>query len=156
MIHQGPLTSFTFVDDDETIIEVPFTILADRDTGIYRDWDIPEDVVYTRIPGTNRTYIESLGFSLATVTWRLAFDTRDNFFRLSRLRGKLGTLKVLYGFQSLKGPRIDHHSINYDYEYLDHTRIAAIPPAFHEMDNWSEVDVTFSRAVDPVTGLAAL
>lgn len=156
MIHQGPLTSFTFVTDDEAVIEVPFTILADRDTGIYRDWAIPEVEVHTHIPGTNRTYIESLGFALATVTWRLAFESRDTFFQLSRLRGKVGTLKVLHGFQSLKGSLPPVHSLGLDYELLDHTRIAAIPPALHEMDNWSEVDVTFSRAVDPVTGLAVL
>ena len=156
MIHQGPLTNFTFIDDDETVIEVPFIVLPDSNSGTYRDWNIEEDVVLTRIPGTNITYEESLGFGLATVTWRLGFNPKDNFFRFSRLRGKVGTLTVLEGFQSLKGSATTLHTMGYDYELLDHTKVASIAPAAHEVDNWTEVDVTFSRAVDPATGLAVV
>lgn len=136
--------------------EVYFTIRADDRSGSYTDWDIRERTVETPIPGTNRVYVERLGFDPATVTWTIEFCCADEYYELLSRYGYTGTLTVMEGRQSLKGDAVARERYGNLYEALENTRLVAISNAPHFIDGSVEVDVTFKRTVDPVTRLAVI
>ena len=148
------LTGFLYASDNG-LVEVPFRIQPERGGTTYQDWSIREVTVETTIPGTNITFVEHLGCEPAVVTWALRFASRADYFLLRSLTGKVGTLVVVAGLQSLKGSTPPIHHIGVDYEHLDAVWVAGMA-AQHEVGGMVEAQVTFKRAVDPVTGLAVI
>lgn len=152
-----PITGFTYTDEDDVEEFVYFHILeAGGNSGQYPNWTIRENVVETHIPGTNVTYVESMGFYPATVTHLLSFDNRDDYYQLLTFHGQIGTLRVIYGTQNVRGEVLPDHLSGIDYELLDNTRIADFGVATHYANGVVECEVSFSRAIDPVTRLAAV
>lgn len=133
---------------------VLFDIAADPRSGVYRDWIIRPVVRETHIPGTNRTYIERLGYEPARVTWTLRFWHPNDYYDLLEKYLMTGTLTVLAGYQSLKGT--DYHHLGHDYTELDNVVLREIGDSPHFVDGVVETEVTFQRAVDPVTRLAVV
>lgn len=135
--------------------DVRFRIQRDPGSGgEYPDWIIRPIVRETTVPGTNRTYIERLGFEPARVTWLLHFDCAHHFYALLEKYMTFGTLTVLHGFQSLKGAESFSHGVKY--EHLDNVLLRDIDESPHFVGGYVESRVTFQRAVDPATRLAVV
>lgn len=152
-----PLTGFIYIDEEGVEDFIHFHIYeTGGNSGEYTDWEIRENTVETHIPGTNITVVESLGFYPATVTHLVAFDNRDDYYRFCGYQGQIGTLRIIYGTQNLRGEVYSDHLLGFDYELLDNVRIADIGSGSHKVDGKVECRASFSRAVDPLTRLAVI
>ena len=128
--------------------DVPFWIER-TGAGQYPDWSIQPVSNETHIPGTNITYVESMGYLPARVTWVLELCCRTAYQALLARYRTYGTLTVLAGLQSLKGTQATYD--NRVHERLDHTYLHDIDGTSHLVGGVIRATVTFWRAVDPVT-----
>lgn len=136
--------------------DIRFAILADPDADVYRDWDGMEPIyAEEQIPYSNIVVSELIGFTPATVTWRLELS-RDAYHALLARLGTSGTLTVLAGYQSLRGEQVTRGTPGRVYERLDQVRLRALPRREHHVDGSVEIEATFERAVDPVTRRAVV
>lgn len=136
--------------------DIHFHIEADARSGVYSDWSIEPIETQELVPYSSIWITEHIGYEPATVTWRLEFDTRDEYFAfLAKLR-TIGTLTVLAGFQSLKGTQETLGNPPRVYEVLDNVKVARISNQALTVDGTTLCTVTFERLVDPVTRLAVV
>lgn len=134
--------------------DIPFRVIRRGERGEYADWIITPVSQETHIPGTNITYVETMGYLPARVTWPLEFCCSAAYYALLARYRTAGTLTVLAGFQSLKGTQATYG--NRVYERLDQTFLYAIDETPHFVGGVVQASVTFWRAVDPVTREAVL
>lgn len=130
--------------------DVRFGILVDVSSGAIADWESAPIVTERHIPGTNRVDIHVMGYGLATVTWRLEFDCPHQYQALRMRLGTVGTLTLVAGLQSHPGTEITR--LDRVYEQLPNTRLATLTRLARYPDGTIEVDATFKRAFDPITG----
>lgn len=134
---------------------IRFEILADRDSGVYRDWGGMEPIyAEEQIPYSNLVTRELMGFTPALVTWRLQIPCQESYNALLARLGTVGTLTVLAGYQSLKGEQTTLGNPPMVYELLDNVLLRAMPTREHHPDGFREVEATFQRAFDPASRLA--
>lgn len=133
---------------------VTFRVMADG-SGVYPDWAHPPIRPTFHIPNSNRTVVQHMGRGEATLTLRVEIDSMDEYRDLCALQGTTGTLTLLAGFTRAVGSD-PYHLDGRDYEDLDSVelvdigRVAIAPGA-----EYVACDVTFARAMDPLTGEAA-
>jgi hypothetical protein len=128
---------------------VPFAIRRAGREGEYADWTIKPVSTATHIPGTNTTYVETMGYPPARVTWAVELCCRRAYHALLARYRTEGTLTVLAGLQSLRGRQATHGERVY--EELDRTLLHEIGEVAHLVGGGVRATVTFWRAVDPVT-----
>lgn len=118
------------------------------------NWSTEENIQVHVIPGAFPPIveIEVVSSGPSTVTWRLAFDTREELGRLAAFKGRSLTLTLINGVQSHVGRYEDIHGRAY--EHLPHTILMALTNETTPVGGPYEVDATFLRALDPETGQA--
>jgi len=132
-----------------------FGILMEGREESIPDWEGSEPNISIRvISGSFPPVVEKelISFGPATVTWRLAFDSRDD---LRKFRAKLGTeatLSIIAGIQSHIGVHRPVHGQGY--EELPSTTLLRVDRVAAFVDGTAEADATFLRVIDPATGQA--
>lgn len=134
--------------------DIPFRVKRTGRAGEYADWTIKPVSSETHIPGTNITYVETMGYLPARVTWLLEFCCSTAYHALLARYRTAGTLMVVAGLQSLKGTQVTYG--NRVYEQLGGTLLYDIGETPHFAGRMIEAAVTFWRAVDPVTREAVI
>lgn len=139
-----------------TFDDIAFNVIADPDSGVYRDWTITPMDNGELIPYSSLWVEEEIGYAPASVTWRLSFETREAYFAfLARLR-QVGILTVLAGYQSLKGTQKALGNPPRVYEVLNAVKLVGISNQSLYVGGEVECDATFERMVDPVTRKAVI
>lgn len=141
-----------FGDPANSLSKVYFRLL--RPGGELPNWSTAENIVVHVIPGAfpPRVEIEVVSSGPSTVTWRLAFGSREELGRLVALKGRSLTLTLIVGVQSQVGQYEQIHGRAY--EHLPHTTLMALDNESTPVGGPYEVDATFLRAIDPDTGQA--
>lgn len=132
-----------------------FRIVVDRNDGSVPDWVGSEPNIDIQvIPGSFPPVVETelISFGPATVTWRLAFDGRDDLRKMRAKLGTVGTLSIIAGIQSHIGVYRGIHGRGY--EHLPETLLMAVDNVAVDIEGRVEADATFLRVIDPATGLA--
>jgi hypothetical protein len=136
---------------------IRFEILADPQSGVYRDWDGMEPIyAEEQVPYSNIVVRELIGFTPAVVTWRLQIPCRHRYNDLLARIGYVGELVVLANYQSLTGTQTTLGNPAQVYEVLDNVLLRAMPTREHHVDGYREVECVFERAFDPVSRLATV
>ncbi|MDQ3689119.1 MAG: hypothetical protein M3406_03620 [Chloroflexota bacterium] len=146
------LTGFGDVEDYTAF--APFHVEVDAASGVYPDWE-QELIAQTRhIPGSNRSDTFISGFGVASLTLAVWFDDRDAYRRFRPLYVTTATLRVFAQFTSHEGAIQHLRDGDPDYEDFANTTLIQVTRPLHQVDGVVEVQVTFQRGFDPVTGLA--
>ncbi len=118
------------------------------------NWSTEENIQVHVISGAFPPIVEVevVSSGPSTVTWRLAFDSREELGRLTALKGRSLTLTPIVGVQSQIGQHEQIHGRAY--EHLHHTTLMALTNESTPVGGPYEVDATFLRAIDPETGQA--
>lgn len=122
------------------------------------DWDIPAARHKEHVPYSNITIVEHTGHGLARVTWDLLFHRRDDYFAFLARYGQAtpGTLMVPAGLQSLKGTVVTRGNPPVWMDVLDNVAIDEIGRRTLYRSGKAKVEVTFERAVDPISRTAVV
>lgn len=132
-----------------------FGILMEDRSDAIPDWEGSEPNIDVQIiPGSFPPVVEKelISFGPATVTWRLAFDSREDFRRFRARLGTEATLSILAGMQSHIGTHFTIHGRGY--EHLPHTTLMRVDGVSAFVDGAVEADATFLRVINPETGEA--
>jgi len=127
-----------------------------RPGGELANWSTAENIQVHVIPGAfpPKVEIEVVSSGPSTVTWRLAFATREELTRLLPWKGRTATLTLLNGVQSQIGQYEQLHGRAY--EHLSFTTLMALDNESTPVGGPYEVDATFLRVIDPDTGTAVM
>lgn len=128
-----------------------FTILLPQPT--LAQWAQTRNVKLTPIPGSNPPIVEEevISHTRSTVTWRLELASIADLRRLHRMVGTTQTLTLIHGIQLHEG---DYAMVaGHEYELLGSTTLFGLANSVTTVDDTAEVDATFHRLIDPVTGL---
>ena len=99
-------------------------------------------------PPKSETQIVSIGPS--TLTWRLEFDSLDDYWALLAKLGTTDTLTVPRHVQSHKGECFEQHGMTY--VRLPGTTLLSLDADAPNPDGTIEAVGVFSRHIDPATG----
>jgi hypothetical protein len=133
--------------------DIPFRILTSGNRPTIADWEVQDYVSERKVASSNQVDVQVMGSGLATVTWTLAFDERAAFLAFRRRRQTLGTLRLPYGIQTLSDEVwVDAGGKRWDLLHL--CRPSELRNIASYLGGRVDVDVTFSRAWDPLTDRA--
>lgn len=112
-------------------------------------WEVAPYLVHRHIPGSARHDTQNMGTGMARVTWRAALASGADLPALYALLGTTQALVVWHATQALVGVQGTIHGKAYD--ELPGVLLEGISGVTIEPDGYTEVDVTFSRAVNLAT-----
>lgn len=128
-----------------------FRVLMDRDR--LEAWTTPEVNYRTYVfPGSfpPRSETEIISIGPSQITWRLAFDSLDDYWAMLAKLGTASTLTVPDKTQSHRGPYTEIHGRGY--VRLSNTLLLELNADSPDPDGTIEAVATFQRHIDPVTG----
>lgn len=135
---------------------VTFRILPERGDGVYPDWNHPPIRPVFSIPNSHSAVVQHMGSGLATISFLVEMDSVDDYRDLCRKQGVTGTLTLLAGYTRAVGSEPKYHLDGRDYEDIDGVELVDITDvAFAAGLEYVQARVTFSRAMNPLTGEAA-